>query len=48
MKWKYIYQHQNNVRLSFSIIQAKDFTLYEDWDTRLNEDSNTVFQASND
>ncbi|CAK9821640.1 Tigger transposable element-derived protein 1, partial [Anthophora retusa] len=40
-------QHQNNVPLSFSIIQAKALSLHEDWKTRLNEDSNTVFQASN-
>ncbi|XP_017762403.1 PREDICTED: tigger transposable element-derived protein 1-like [Eufriesea mexicana] len=40
-------QHQNNVPLSFSIIQAKAVSLHENWKTRLNEDSNTVFQASN-
>ncbi|XP_067129269.1 tigger transposable element-derived protein 1-like [Centruroides vittatus] len=41
-------QHQNNVPLNFSIIQAKALSLHEDWKTRLNEDSNTVFQASKD
>lgn len=40
-------QHQYSVPLSVSIIPTKALNLYEDWKTRLNDDSNMVFQASN-
>ena len=39
-------QHQKDVPLSFSIIQAKALSLHEDWKTRLKEDSNMEFRAS--
>lgn len=41
-------KHQNNVPLSFSIVKAKALSLHEDWKAKLNQDSNSVFQASID
>lgn len=40
-------QNQENIPLSTSMIQAKALSLHKDWKARLNEDSNTVFHASN-